>query len=174
MVPATYSWLGTYGSVATNPLNWQGPSQYAPPPGANDDVYFNQSAPDCIGLGGSVASLHILSGFGGTVSLGGSLTVGIYEQRAAALSQPADTNLTVNGTFTWTGGVLNNTPSSAYVNINGGGTITLPGTGTTLTSGSTLVFASLGGEVSSGWGWLNSVLTSGDPLAAGRAGRWWR
>ena len=145
VVPATYSWLGTYSSAATNPLNWQGPSQYSPPPGANDDVYFNQSAPDCIGLGGSVASLHILSGYSGTVSLGGSLTVGIYEQSAAALSQPADTNLTVTGTFTWTGGVLNNTPSNAYVNINGGGTITLPGTGTTLTSGSTLVFASLGG-----------------------------
>ena len=144
VVPATYSWLGTYSSAATNPMNWQGPSQYSPPPGANDDVYFNQSAPDCIGLGGSVASLHILSGFGGTVSLGGSLTVGIYEQSAAALSQPADTNLTVTGTFTWTGGVLNNTPSNATVNILGGGTITPPTNGA-LSTGSVLNFGSSDG-----------------------------
>ena len=96
-------------------------------------------------------SLNLINGYSGTVTVVAPLGVGTFNLTAgptgaiAQPSTPSGNDITVTGTFTWTGGVLNNTPSNAYVNIKGGGTITLPGTGNTLTSGSTLVFASLGG-----------------------------
>jgi hypothetical protein len=123
-------------------------------------VYFNSQAvidPStglsraCVGLtssNGSFNSVNELSGYTGTVSLGQALTVGNFELDSGALAQQdavtgqAD-DLTVVGVFTWTGGTLNstpNTPTTANVNIDGGGSITLPGVGSTLTTGSTLNF----------------------------------
>ncbi len=58
-----------------------------------------------------------------------------------AIAQPiSGTDLTVNGMFDWTGGILNSTPSNATVNILGGGSITPPTSG--LSAGSNLNFGS--------------------------------
>lgn len=138
VVPAAFYWTGAQGSAATNPFNWSRPPGVMNPPTSVDDVYFNSGSVNCIGLGGAVASLHILSGYSGTVTLGGSLTVGAYEQTGAALAQSNSTNLTVNNTFTWTGGILNSTPSTATVSLRGATGTVNPGIGNTLTTGSTL------------------------------------
>jgi hypothetical protein len=155
-VPAAAYWLGTDSTAASLGANWSTGAE--PTPGY--DVYFtSQAAIDpstglsraCVGLTsptGAFNSINVDSGYTGTVSLGQALTVTNFELDSGALAQQdANTgladDLTVQGTFTWTGGTLNstpNTPTTANVNIDGGGAITLPGVGSTLTSGSTLNF----------------------------------
>lgn len=96
--------------------------------------------------GTGLHSLSLINGYGGTVSIVAALQVESFTLSAGdtgAISQPSGypgNDLTVTGSFTWTGGTLNSTPSYATVNIYGGGTITLPGDGLTLTTGSTLNF----------------------------------
>ncbi len=160
---SVYTWTGMVDTDATNMSNWSVmqemvPGQPPPPPpdlpDGDNELIFNGMAfnsRDCDGLTSatdSFAIVRIQSGYNGTVALGEALTFGVFDLASGAIAQPTSgTDLNITGAFTWTGGTLNNTPSAATVNMYGGGSIVLPGVGNTITTGSTLNFASLGGPV---------------------------
>ncbi len=155
VVPATATWRGMFSTDADDHRNWSG-IPYGTLPGQYDHLLFTaqptggmpptmQSAPNCDGLDGTFSSIEFTSAYTNTVTFEGAVTTGFYIMFGGAIAQANDTrNLTVTSTFTWNGGVLNNTPSTAYVNVNGGGTIAP--SGGVLTSGSTISFGSSGGE----------------------------
>src|SRR5204862_118497 len=115
----------------------------------------------CVGLHGfnlpdsvaDFASVNLINGYNGTVTFAADFSGGLSVAgfvlaagSAGSIAQPVPgTDLSVLGYFAWSGGILNSTPSNANVNIYGGGNVALPGTGDSLTTGSTLNFSSLGG-----------------------------
>jgi hypothetical protein len=160
VTPATFNWTGAEDTTATNTANWQitnGSSQTGLP-GAGDDVFFTAAySRDCTGLTsttGSFNSLHLQSGYTGTVTLGGALPVGTLELASGAISQQdsitgnAD-DLTVSGNLSWTGGTLNSSPVLANVNINGGTATFAPTGAGTVASGSTINLNS--GDIATMW-----------------------
>jgi hypothetical protein len=143
VVPAAYFWTGAVSSDATNILNWNdGTRVPLSLPDADDDVTIGYGSRDCDGLvsngsATSFLSLHILSGYSGTVTLGESLSVGVYEQTGAALSQPTSgRDLTVTNEFTWTGGTLNSSNYLANVTLDGATGLIEPAGGGTVNLGS--------------------------------------
>ncbi|MBY0460078.1 MAG: hypothetical protein K2V38_22405, partial [Gemmataceae bacterium] len=160
-VPAVFTWIGGNPNNSADPEVWSVPEHWQVSgtpldelPGPSDDVVFNQGSTDCKlssvpngTLSGAplvFRSLTVTGSYTGTVRLPQTadlivLTSFNLNAGGGAIAQVGGTALTVNGTFTWLAGVLNSTPSTATVNILGGGSID-PGVGNTLTAGSTLVF----------------------------------
>jgi hypothetical protein len=120
-------------------------------PGAGDDVYFNSVAVYDFGTGhsrdcdnltssaGSFASVHIQTGYTGTVSLGAALSLGTFELASGAISQPTlGTDLTVTSSFNWTGGTLNSDPiNAATLNLNGAAATVTPQSTDAIVTGDT-------------------------------------
>ncbi len=178
---SVYTWTGMVNTDAANMSNWlvmqeMIPGEPPPPPpglpDGDDELIFGPMAfnsRDCVGLTSvtdSFAAVCIQSGYAGTVALGESLTFGLFDLASGAISQPtSNTDLSITGTFTWTGGTLNNTPSMATVNVYGGGAFTLPAS-SALTTGSTLNFSSIGGaSVTNITGAGNLILNGANPNA---------
>ena len=174
MVPAAYFWLGTYSTDATNILNWSDGARIPPElPDADDDVYISGGwtdpntghSRDCSGLvsndsATSFLSLHISGSYNGTVSLGEALTVGVYEQTAASLSQPqAAYELTITDFLNWTGGTLNSSGVASTVNVQGNGSIA-PASAGTVTLGSTMMFTGAQKETTIDPGTIQLINTS--------------
>jgi hypothetical protein len=168
-VPATFLWTGAVSTNALDAANWSSMEEPGGLPGEDDHLHFTggpvanpgelggppsppPSSPsvncdNLQSLGTGFAGVHIEASYTGTVTMGEALTVGAFDLANGAISQSASAyDLTVTGTFNWTGGTLNSMPSAAVVYLNGGGAITLPGGNNTLTTGSTLSFGSSGGE----------------------------
>jgi hypothetical protein len=158
-VPASLAWTDLTGSgrfgIASNwrDLSTGSPATAAPAQGDNltfDGAITSANLNDLrgFGLSESVAdfgAVQFINGYSGTVTVNpdssAGLSVGSLALGTGALSQPNEyCDLSVLGTFTWTGGTLNSSPSTATVNVYGGGSIVLPGEGNTLTTGSTLSF----------------------------------
>lgn len=130
---------------ATDPSNW---SIYGTP-GDGDDVYFGavtSGSPNCVDLysSGVFNSVTFAADYNGTVSLAqdNAFETNLFTLAGGAIAQPSPypTTIAIRGVFTWTGGVLNSALTGGTVLINGGGSITLPGEGNTLTTGSALNF----------------------------------
>lgn len=151
-VPAMLLWTGAVDTDAGNPWNWCDRSTYVSGvlPAAGDDLYFEDAKPlptaaytSCTGLtlsSGAFASIHVTSGYFGTVTFGSAIHTQIFELAGGAISQPtAGTDLTVTDGFVWTAGTLNSALSGANVFLAGAtGTID-PGAGNSIISGSTLI-----------------------------------
>ena len=153
-MPARFAWMGTVNPIFDNAANWRnldtGLTATAPPaPGDSltfDDAYSN---PPCFGLHGfgaplsvgDFASVRLLDGYAGMVTAIGTFSTQTFTLQSGIIAQGGSSaNISAISTFTWTGGVLNGTPSDATVNVMGSGSITLP-TGGTLACGSTLNFS---------------------------------
>lgn len=138
-VPAVVTWEGGVSTSALDPLNWSGDAL----PDVGDDVFISGSTPDCSGLRGPFASLHIVNGYTGTVTLGQNNSVNEFEMTSGYLAQPTelDSVLIVRDKFTWTGGVLNSTSTHSHVLLIGveQALIDPPDEGA-LVTGSTLAF----------------------------------
>lgn len=179
-VPAAFTWTGAVSTDATVAANWSSLEEPGGLPGEDDHLYFDATvsigipgSPPSPGgtsvncdnlqsLGSGFAGVHIGATYTGTVTTGEALTFGVFDLANGAISQSASAyDLSVTGTFNWTGGTLNSTPSAAAVYLNGGGTITLPGGTNTLTTGSTLSFGSSSGEK------LTTISGGGDLLLNG-------
>lgn len=132
VVPAIYTWTGMYGSDATLLANWAAGDPVNELPGGDDTIIFNYvdpklGTPNCDGLvsGGAVnglsfADMQLWGNYNGTVTFGSALTTGAYSQDGGATAQTQfDHELIVTGSFTWTGGVLNNTAVLSNVTITG-------------------------------------------------------
>ncbi|MBA4067984.1 MAG: hypothetical protein C0501_30630, partial [Isosphaera sp.] len=155
-MPANLAWMPTFGNdfgVAENWVHISTGLVSDDPPAQGDSLTFDgRSDADCVGMYGfgadpmfpDYASFRLLSGYDGTVTLATGVSTDVFTLQSGSIAQGGSSaNLSVSSTFTWTGGVLNNTPSNATVAILGGGQITLGGPGTTLTAGSTLAFGNL-------------------------------
>lgn len=145
LVPDAYTWVGT--DTSNNPLD---PNNWSPHqvPTDTDDLYFDGTASNedfySVSTQNRFQSVHLVNGYSGSVTFSGGLTVADLELRSGNLSQPATSQTTtdlVYESFTWTGGVLNDTTNSADLEIYPGATATIdPGEGNTLITGMFLTF----------------------------------
>lgn len=106
--------------------------------GSNQSVTFPTTA-DLV-----YAGIEIVNGYSGTVTFPANISFGTYTQVCGATAQSAGKMLTVTGTFSWTGGVVNNSVNLAtYKFIGATGQI---GTDDTdLSSGSSFLLGNLAG-----------------------------
>ena len=153
VLPAVYNWTGMVSSDATLLANWAmvgGPTNVIP--GGDDTIVFSYNDPklgwnpNCDGLvsGGEVNGLSfaemVLQGnYNGTVTFGSALTTGAYTHDGGAISQPVPgTDLTVAGSFVWTGGILNSSSNLANVNLEGATGLFAPANGGTVLTGNNI------------------------------------
>jgi adhesin HecA-like repeat protein len=150
--PKVYWTDGDHTGLWEDPLNWS--TGAVPTP--IQDVYFSgggtpySSQDSCTDLGASasgssltLAGLHLVNGYSGTVTVVVPLTVGTLEETTGILDQPATTlgsNISVTTALLWTGGTLNSTTNLANVTITGATTQALiaPGGGGTVYCGSNI------------------------------------
>lgn len=163
-VPATFNWTGAVSTDATVAANWSSLEEPGGLPGEDDHLYFNAALvvtpPGEVGgpppsgsgvsvncdnlqsLGSGFAGVYIGSSYTGTVTLGEALTFGEFDLANGAISQSASAyDLTVTGTFNWTGGVLNSSAALATFALNGATATIAPTGGGTVSLGSTIDFS---------------------------------
>jgi hypothetical protein len=115
-------WVSTSSTSWSVSSNWSTGSV----PTSGQDVYFNGSNyANCTNAGtglSTLAGLHLVNGYNGTVTLANALSVGTYEQTSGTLNQPSARDLTVTDAMLWSGGTLDTTDSGADVIVDGAGT----------------------------------------------------
>ena len=140
-------WIGGYEASWTDGSSWTGGLV----PDQTSAVYFDGSYSNygvtTPGLSGglTLAEIHFVNGYSGTVTLASNLTVGKLELASAnaTLDQPTATygsNVTVTTAMLWTGGTLNSSSNLANVTITGGTATAMfaPAGGGTVNLGSTI------------------------------------
>jgi hypothetical protein len=120
-------WISTGSTDWTTAANWSSGTV----PTASDDVYFNGSGGtyysnvSCTNAGyglSTLAGLHMVGSYSGTVTLASALTIDTFVESSGTLSQnylSAAKDLSVDKAFLWTGGTLNATDNGANVTIDG-------------------------------------------------------
>lgn len=190
-MPARFDWLGTVSTDALDAANWSSMEEPGGLPGEDDHLYFNASLvvnpPGEVGgppspggglsvncdnlqsLGDGFAGVHIGATYSGTVTMGEALTFGEFDLANGAISQSASAyDLTVTGTFNWTGGVLNSSTTAATFTLSGATATVSPGANNTITTGSTLNLVAR--ETGTGLVGTNATFTSGEVLFANGLG----
>jgi hypothetical protein len=181
-VPASFNWTGQgldghFDTAANWKLmaigEWEVPHDV---PWAGDSLlftpYFGNSR-NCVDMhgasdgdgSGAYGSVTLSATYAATVTLATAFSTRGFTLEGGTINLPVGDEITVNSTFSWTGGVLNSLENDTAVNILGGGSITLPTNGT-LNCGSSLYFGSFSGQpvttTVSGAGTLN--FTAGSPI----------
>jgi hypothetical protein len=149
-----------------------GPSASMTPPGAPPappGAPVNCDNFQSFGAGTSFAGVYIGSSYTGTVTTGEALTFGAFELANGAISQSAAAHdLTVTGTFDWTGGTLNSSTTAATFTLSGATATISPGANNTISTGSTLNLVAR--ETGNGLVGTSATFRSGELLFAGGDG----
>jgi hypothetical protein len=165
-VPANFTWTGALSTNALDAANWSSLEEPGGLPGEDDHLYFNGPSLVTIGdpdepyeggvstsgsvvncdnlqsLGSGFAGVHIGAGYTGTVTTGEALTFGVFDLANGAISQSASAfDLTVTGTFNWTGGVLNSSAALANFTLSGATATIAPTGGASVALGSSIDFS---------------------------------
>jgi hypothetical protein len=145
--------LGASSASSQDPGNWD----LGRTPTAEDSLEFNGavSSANCNLEGGwTYESVRVANGYAGTVTLleGFNADVFVLDSKNGKISQPTESgsNIYVWESFTWTAGVLNSSDNHSYVVLSGAIATITPPSDTTLVTGSTLSFGSVGTTGSDG------------------------
>ncbi|MBN9121029.1 MAG: hypothetical protein J0I06_18075, partial [Planctomycetes bacterium] len=142
--------------IGTDPAGWSIGSNWTSGmvPDASTAVYFDPAYSNygvttpALSSDVQLGELHVVNGYGGTITLASDLAVGKLElaSAGATIDQPSATygsDITANGMMVWTGGTINSTTHLANLNITGSTTaLFAPTSGGTVSLGSSINLSS--------------------------------
>jgi hypothetical protein len=139
-ITVTNTWLGGTGDFMTA-TNWS----LGHIPIATETVVFDGDISTLSTTfdatdGTSFVGLQLIDGYSGLVTLPFNITFGDFDMRCGLIAQPnsATDDLTVTGTFKFTGGMLNNSANTGTVHIIGVANAEMGSVGATVWTGSTI------------------------------------
>lgn len=155
-VPAVFYWLGggnnTFGTVGDWTLDPVNKAPAAGTPGAGDEAVYDGtvSSAVCAEVGAadpfgytylsSIAAIRAVNGYAGVLGFPRALSVGTFQMTSADAQTDQYTDLTVTGTFTWTGGTINLNTGLVNLILSGATATIAPEGGGTVTTGDNLNF----------------------------------